>query len=101
MGYTGVEERTDSNTDNKISVKCNPNLFSHELKINYNLANDCNLKISVLNILGQKLNTLIDKNQSKGEYSATWDGTNNKGEKLPPGIYFLRISTDRENLQKK
>ena len=50
--------------------------------------------VSVYNLLGQKVKTLVDDNQPAGTYSVTWDGTDDSGGEVSSGIYFYQIKSD-------
>ncbi len=101
-GYnSGVEERDDEKTDKKVNIKCSPNPFSNGLKIEYSLERSGNVQIMVFNILGQKLKTLVDAHQNRGQYSIDWDGTNDNGKTQSPGIYFLLTKVAEKQIVRK
>ncbi len=58
-------------------------------------------KLSVYNVLGQKLTTLIDEPLSPGRHQVIWSGDNEKGEKLSSGIYFYRLVAGTQSESKK
>ncbi len=43
---------------------------------------------------GQKIRTLISNNQSAGEHSVVWDGTDDSGKQLNSGVYLCILSVD-------
>lgn len=70
-----------------------PNPFNINTIIKYELALVSRVSIEILNCIGQKIITLIDKRQVTGYYSVIWDGTNNEGLPVVSGVYFMRITT--------
>jgi hypothetical protein len=68
-----------------------PNPFNPECVIAYALPIDCQVKLSIYNILGQKVKVLVDEYQSAGYKSAKWDGKDDQGRDMASGIYFYRI----------
>ena len=85
-----------SKAPNNVSLYQNyPNPFNPQTVIHYDLLVRSHLKLSVYNIMGQKVATLVDGQRSAGSYSIVWDGKNTKGEDLASGIYFYRMETDR------
>ncbi|MFQ6618835.1 MAG: T9SS type A sorting domain-containing protein, partial [Fidelibacterota bacterium] len=68
-----------------------PNPFNPETVIKYVLPKNSMVSLSVYNLLGQKIVTLVNKNQVAGSYSVHWDGTDEKGVKVSSGIYFYKI----------
>jgi hypothetical protein len=64
-----------------------PNPFNPVTTINYSLPADLTVDLSVYNILGQKILTLVEGKESAGYHSITWDASN-----LPSGIYFYHLN---------
>ena len=48
--------------------------------------------LAIYNVLGQKVNTLVNETLKPGTYQATWNGKNDAGEKIPSGVYFYRLT---------
>jgi len=71
-----------------------PNPFNPVTTIEYSLPRRSNVKIDVFNLLGQKVRTLVDREESAGTYSVAWDGTRSSGETVSTGIYFYRFQAD-------
>ena len=68
-----------------------PNPFNAFTKIKYQLPEPCMLTISIFNTLGQKVKTLLNEKVQSGEYSISWDGTNEIGNYMSSGIYILKM----------
>ena len=78
-------------------VNLYPNPFNPILTIKYNLDFEQNISIDIYNILGQQVNTLVDKKMSAGYHSVSWDGRNDNGLLLSSGIYFVKVATDNRS----
>lgn len=72
-----------------------PNPFNPYTLIRFALPEDCEVKLEVYNILGQKIKTLRDGFFNKGVREVVWDGRNQKGKEVASGIYFYRIKTEK------
>jgi flagellar hook assembly protein FlgD len=57
--------------------------------------------ISVYNILGQKVRTLVNEVKSSGAHAAIWNGDDDSGTPVSSGIYLYRIETDDRIIAKK
>jgi hypothetical protein len=68
-----------------------PNPFNPQTVIQYALPHDCEVQITIYNILGQKVRTLVNENQKAGYQRVEWNSKNDKGEEVASGIYFFRI----------
>ena len=76
----------------KFSLSQNyPNPFNPECNIDYALPIDCHVRLSVYNVLGQRIRILVDEQQSAGYKSVVWDGKDSQGRELTTGVYFYRI----------
>ncbi|MBN1187691.1 MAG: lamin tail domain-containing protein [Bacteroidales bacterium] len=74
-----------------------PNPFSEITYIPYILNEEAQVKLSIYNIVGQQIATLVNSQQRAGEQLIEWNGRNNSGEKVEPGIYFYRLEVRSEN----
>ena len=68
-----------------------PNPFSATTTITYTVPQTAHVEFKIYNALGQLIQTLSDEAKPAGAYSATWEGRNDAGEEVPPGIYFYRV----------
>jgi len=71
-----------------------PNPFNINTNIKYLVRRDSFVEIDIYNILGQKVRKLVSENQPANMYIETWDGTNDAGNLMSSGLYFLLIKTD-------
>jgi hypothetical protein len=69
-----------------------PNPFNPSTTIEYSLAERSRVRLTVYNILGQRVNTLIDEERPAGTYTIEWNGTNAGGRPVASGVYFYRLS---------
>jgi len=68
-----------------------PNPFNPVTTIEYSLPRRSNVRIDIFNLLGQNVRTLVNREQSAGDYSITWDGRSASGESVSTGVYFYRF----------
>jgi hypothetical protein len=71
-----------------------PNPFNPETSIDFYLKNPELVIIEIFNIRGQKIKTLVNSKMSAGNHNVIWNGLNDRGEKMPSGVYFYRMRTD-------
>jgi hypothetical protein len=68
-----------------------PNPFSHLTYIDYMIPDEAHVQLSVYNIVGQHVVTLVNKRQAAGLYQVTWDGVDQYNNKLNNGVYIYRL----------
>jgi hypothetical protein len=69
-----------------------PNPFMHVTTISYSVATGSQVEISVFNVKGQKVRTLVNEHAPPGRYFTSWDGRTDTGDEASPGVYFYRMT---------
>jgi len=70
-----------------------PNPFNPKTTIRFKMPDNLHVNISVFNVLGQKVRTLLDEFKAAGEHEVEWDGAFDNGNEAESGVYFYRITT--------
>ncbi|HPG40290.1 MAG TPA: FlgD immunoglobulin-like domain containing protein [bacterium] len=70
-----------------------PNPFNPETTVKYTLHQDAQVTITVYDLLGRKVKTLVDEQQAAGAYQAVWNGTDAVGAQAASGAYLVRMET--------
>ncbi len=78
-----------------------PNPFNPITRMNYTLPERSKVIISVYNVLGQEVKTLLNKEQEYGFHSVSWNGINNQGKQMSSGVYFARMTCKQFSQTKK
>ena len=68
-----------------------PNPFNPYTTIKYDIPQNEHVELVIFNLLGQKIKTLISKEQQAGHYKTAWDGTTDLGRIVSSGIYIFRM----------
>ena len=89
----GVDDGSGPNLPKEFSLQQNyPNPFNPTTKINFDLPVRANVNLSIYNVLGQKVKTLLSNESLPADrHSRTWDGTTDHGTTAASGIYFYKI----------
>ena len=78
-----------------------PNPFNPTTTIKYALPQAADVELTVYNVVGQPVRTLVAEYQSAGRYAVEWDATNDSGHSLSSGMYFYRLEAGGEFLEIK
>lgn len=96
FGGTSVEEQSETAsalTSYRLYANY-PNPFNSRTILSYRLAVDSSIMLSVYNVAGQKVRTLVDGRGRAGSYRVIWDGKDDLGRDVSSGIYFYRLTVD-------
>jgi glucuronoarabinoxylan endo-1,4-beta-xylanase len=78
-----------------------PNPFSSATAISYRLSKPSAVQLTIYNILGREVKTYAFGVQAAGAHGILWDGTDDAGKRVAPGIYFFRLQAQGESKIKK
>lgn len=78
-----------------------PNPFNPRTEIRFTLERDGIVSLTIHDLAGRCLRTLIEGARERGAHVAPWDGTDDRGLPVGAGGYVARLRTDREVLQVK
>jgi hypothetical protein len=91
----GVNDVTDGALPTNFDLKQNyPNPFNPSTTIRFDVPRKSHIKLTVYNVLGQAVATLVDEDMAPGKKEATWDGASQTGVKVSSGTYFYKIVAD-------
>jgi hypothetical protein len=86
----------------KTSLSFNyPNPFNPTTVIRYEIAAPGHVNLSIFDVNGRLVRTLVDSFQKSDRYKVTWDGKNNLGTKTASGVYFYRLKTGQFTQSRK
>ena len=68
-----------------------PNPFNPITSLRYNLPEDGFVNITIYDMRGKIVKTLVNSSQSSGYKSIKWNATNNQGQLVPAGVYLYKI----------
>jgi len=82
--------------DNYVLEQNYPNPFNARTTLRYAIPSSGQVRLTIYNIMGQKVATLVDGHQDAGYHSVTWNSTN-----LASGVYIYHLQADGHTLTKK
>ena len=74
-----------------------PNPFNPSTRVDYSIASASYVELSVYDLLGRRLKIIESGRLQPGDHFTTWDGKNDDGKDMPSGVYFVRMSVEREH----
>jgi len=78
-----------------------PNPFNPVTKLRYDLPENGHVNITIYDMLGREVKTLINQTQDAGYRSIIWDATNDYGKPVSAGLYLYQIQAGEYMQTKK
>jgi len=91
-----IEHSEEKNIENQEKISYNdmyiyPNPANDKIKIIYNISNDGFVKVSIFNILGEKIIDVVNDLKLKGNYTSEFNISS-----FPPGVYNCKMILDNK-----
>ena len=94
IGGTAVTEREPGLPEDFALSQNYPNPFNPTTTIYFDLPVRSHVNLTIYNVLGQSVKTLVDEDLAAGKYEETWDGKSDSGAHVATGIYFYKIEAE-------
>jgi len=78
-----------------------PNPFNPETYIAFNLCDDAEISVCILDLLGRKVCNIVSEKRPVGSYTVIWDGRDNSGVRLSSGVYFVLMESGNMRSSRK
>jgi hypothetical protein len=92
---TGIERDSETQIPTAFKLYQNyPNPFNPTTQISYHLPQAGDVELSIFNMLGQKIRTLVKGRETAGTHQIKWNGRNDRGIRVASGVYVYRMRAD-------
>lgn len=81
------------------ALRCSPNPFSTSTKLSFSISAEFEVKLSVYDLSGNEVCSLMQGTYPAGFYEVTWEGNATAGHKLPEGVYFYKLYTGNGQME--
>ena len=71
-----------------------PNPFTNTTTIQYSISKTTHVNISIFDVSGRLIKVLADGIHQPSYYSVKWNGKDNRGGEVSPGVYFYRLEAE-------
>jgi len=68
-----------------------PNPFNPRTVIRFNLSTSGPAELSIFDLRGRRVTTLVAENLAAGQHARSWDGTDQRGQTVASGVYFVAL----------
>jgi hypothetical protein len=78
-----------------------PNPFNPQTAIRFSLPSTAIVRLSIYDVRGARVRTLVDERLDGGAYREEWDGRDGRGHEVASGVYFCRLTVGTRTLTRK
>jgi hypothetical protein len=78
-----------------------PNPFNSSTRIRFGLPEESEVKIVVYDIVGRKVDLIVNEVMPAGYHDVIWDGKNSAGKQVASGIYIFRMTAPNRTFDRK
>ncbi|MFB0517595.1 MAG: FlgD immunoglobulin-like domain containing protein [Candidatus Neomarinimicrobiota bacterium] len=78
-----------------------PNPFNPATEIQYKVSEAASVRLTIHDLTGRLVNTLINETKQPGTYQVQWNGRDSQGQRMPSGVYFYSLDTGSYRAIKK
>jgi len=104
-GFLGIGVAVDQDVTglpNTFTLSQNfPNPFNPTTVIEFSLPQEARVQLTVYDLLGKKVRTLVDESKAPGAYSVIWDGNDDNGNPQSSGTYFYRLNSADNTINRR
>ena len=99
---TAILEHFTEGTPDAFALDQNfPNPFNSGTVIRFTLPQNQDIELSVYNLAGQKVATLVQGQRAAGSYAIHWDGRDDQERALASGLYLYRLRAGEQTSTRK
>jgi hypothetical protein len=90
--FSTIENTGNEQRPTKFEVQQNyPNPFNRSTVIRFQIPETVQVKLTIFNMMGQEIVTLIDQKLNAGFHQVKWDGKDYSGKMVSSGVYFYQV----------
>ncbi len=93
IGVVGIEDEGPLTINGYQLYQNYPNPFNPQTSITYYLGESSQTEVTVYNMRGQKVKTLVSDFQMAGEHTLVWNGVDESGRQVVSGVYILNLQS--------
>ncbi|MBL7074563.1 T9SS type A sorting domain-containing protein [candidate division KSB1 bacterium] len=98
LGNQGIVTILERLADKKsFSLKNYPTPFNTSTVISYSLPEHGLVNLTIYNVLGQRVKTLVEEFKPSGSHKTQWDGTDDQGRGVSSGVYIYQLRAASED----
>ncbi len=99
---TDVQEISNGNMPSTFELSQNyPNPFNPTTEIDFSLPTKSKVDLAVYDVLGRKVNDLVNESLPAGTYAVEWNGKDQAGDQVASGVYFYKLTAGDYSSSKK
>src|SRR5439155_10796242 len=100
IGFPAVAGVEPGRSAVPLAVVPQPSPFRALTSLRFTLPISADVRLSVLDVNGRLVRTLVDGPREAGEHAVVWDGRDGSNARIPVGMYFVRLEQAGKSVTK-
>jgi len=85
----------------RVGLTLFPNPFNPNVTVAFDLPTTAFVRLTIYNVAGQQVRTLIEDTMVRGNHHVVWDGRDRSGRYVGTGVYLIRLTTPQTVIVRK
>jgi len=94
----GVAEQLAAPVASRLSLVVEPTVSNSRITLRYSIGSSASVRLLVFDAEGRRVRTLAGGGASAGANTAVWDGLDERGKRVPAGVYAIVLEADKERM---
>ncbi len=98
---SGVYSGSDTVTETALVMRATSTTTTRRTKISFTTYHDSEVRLSVYDVRGRLIQSLVSETRPAGQYTEMWDGTTRSGSKVASGMYIVHLQAGADVVTRK
>ena len=98
---TGIDSDTRPPAETTLVMKAPVTPTSRQTRIAFTTFHDSSVQLSVHDMRGRLVRSLVSEQRSAGQYSEMWNGNDRSGRSVASGVYMIRLQAGQDMVTRK
>ncbi len=99
VSITGIKTNPEELPEKCILMQNYPNPFNPTTNVEFSLPTDSRVLLTIYDLTGRKVKSLVNRNLPAGWHAVQWDGTNDAGQPVASGVYLYHLQAEDNFVQ--
>jgi flagellar hook assembly protein FlgD len=101
VNTTGIDSDPQPPVETTLVMKAPVTPTSRQTRIAFTTYHDSSVQLSIHDIRGRLIRSLVSEQRTAGQYSEMWNGNDRSGRSVASGVYLIRLQAGQDLVTRK